>query len=282
MKRPRENSHQHSNCGENDNSRSPIEDMADKSLFPHVVAHSPRKQHSRRPQNQRNSTLFLPKNLLLGLCILVTLTFSGIPSLPAAHALSSSSSSTARNMGFTDSPRFSSDEFIFRRINEIQQVEETIEECIVPVTKCTQCTFSEQRSFDICKETGKWQKFKCIMPGETGTESGDDDPDYREETRSCKYTDFDNVFAMFQLQFFCLFIGVLSIISVKKQKKLSMSMFDRRKQQGATSLRENNNVGNNKRSDGHIAYDDEEDIEFTPMTNQQRERVPLVARMEII
>ena len=64
--------------------------------------------------------------------------------------------------------------------------------------------------------------------------------------------------------------------SVKKQKKLSLSMFDRRKQQGGSNNGgSSNGVGSNKRND-------EEDIEFTPMTNQQRERVPLVARMEVI
>ena len=80
----------------------------------------------------------------------------------------------------------------------------------------------------------------------------------------------------FQFQILCLVIGVLSIVSVKKQKKLSLSMFERRKQQGAAVVSRSNPItGSNKRND-------EEDIEFTPMTNQQRERVPLVARMEII
>ena len=52
-------------------------------------------------------------------------------------------------------------------------------------------------------------------------------------------------------------------------------MFDRRKQGGSNNGGSSNGVGSNKRND-------EEDIEFTPMTNQQRERVPLVARMEVI
>jgi hypothetical protein len=61
-------------------------------------------------------------------------------------------------------------------------------------------------------------------------------------------------------------------------------MFDRRKQ-GANGARSNATAGSSKRGSGRIADDDEE-IEFTPMTNQQREMTPLVesesVRMEII
>jgi hypothetical protein len=89
---------------------------------------------------------------------------------------------------------------------------------------------------------------------------------------------------------FCLLIGVLSIISVKKQKRLSSSIFDRRKQRGGANTNTNtNNVwsnsmnGSNKRGNSRSSIsDDEDEIEFTPMTNQQRERVPLVERLEII
>ena len=53
-------------------------------------------------------------------------------------------------------------------------------------------------------------------------------------------------------------------------------MFDRRKRQGGSNNGgSSNGVGSDKRND-------EEGIEFTAMTNQQRERVPLVARMEVI
>jgi len=80
---------------------------------------------------------------------------------------------------------------------------------------------------------------------------------------------------------FCFLIGSLSIISLRKQKRLSTSLFDRRKQQAANAVRPTSTVGSSKRSVGRIVEDDGE-IEFTPMTNQERERVPLVERMEII
>lgn len=85
-----------------------------------------------------------------------------------------------------------------------------------------------------------------------------------------------------RLQIFCLLIGSLAIVSVKKQKRLSFSLFDQRKQQRA-----NTTANNGKRSSDFVTEDDEE-IEFTPMTNQlQKEKVPLMeisnnVHMEII
>jgi len=40
-------------------------------------------------------------------------------------------------------------------------------------------------------------------------------------------------------------------------------------------------VGSSRRA-GSRSVEDDEEIEFTPMTNQKRERAPLVERMEII
>ncbi len=194
MKRPRESIH--SNCGENDIPLPPIESMAEMAAgegLPTPVTPSAREQQSRQHRNQRHCS-FLPKNLLLGLCLVAVLALSGI--VPTAHA-----SSTARNMSFANSA--SADGYDFLRHRRIEEKDSAVaepfatsnvEECTVPVTKCMECSFSEQKSFDVCKETGKWQKFKCIMPGSTGSE--DEDSDARFEMMSCKHTDFDNGIAM--------------------------------------------------------------------------------------
>ena len=63
-------------------------------------------------------------------------------------------------------------------------------------------------------------------------------------------------------------IGALAIISVKKQKRLSTSLFDQRKREAT------NTVANGNRSFSVSENDDE--IEFTPMTNQQKEMVSLM------
>ena len=90
-----------------------------------------------------------------------------------------------------------------------------------------------------------------------------------------------------RLQVICLLIGGLAIVSVRKQNRLSASMFDRRKQQrtpaASTSTANNNNRG--KRNSCIVTNNDDEEheIEFSTMTNQTtREMAPLVARMEII
>ncbi|VEU41517.1 unnamed protein product [Pseudo-nitzschia multistriata] len=151
--------------------------------------------------------------------------------------------------------------------------------CTVPDGKCTECTFSEQKTYDACKATGKWQKFECILvegEGETRRTEQEtplaDPAAPKHEMKSCKYTEFDEGFAMFELEVFCLLIGCLAFVSVRKQKRLSSSMFDRRKQQGPKAR---SRVGNGKRISDHIPGNGDE-IEFTPMTNQEKERVPLI------
>lgn len=272
MKRPRESTH--ASSGENDSPplEGRIEAVTCESFSPLIVS-SPREQRSpqHRCGSQRRSS-FRPRNVLFGACFIAVLALS---SLPAAHALPST-----RNIANVHSASgFEDAMFRQRRIEETKEAENESsnpEECTVPAGQCTQCTFSEQKTYEACKETGKWQEFKCFLPGEN---TGSEDEDVKVEMHSCKYTDFDNGLAMLQLQLFCLLIGGLAIVSVKRQKTVSMSIFDRRKQKGAPS---NSNMGHSKRSDHVRSADIEEDIEFTPMTNQQRERESLVAHMEVI
>lgn len=231
--------------------------------------------HTRSYKNRRNG---IPRTILVVACLIATMAFlSGHSSVVFAHASPTASISSAAFLGNSHTIRGS---FLqHRRIEEFQFSFEAAvvqssntQDCTEEAGKCTQCTFSEMKTYDACAETGKWQKFKCSGPQEEPEEG--EKPRYK--MMSCKHTDFENGVAMFQFQIFCVLIGVLSLGSVKKQKKLSLSMFDRRKQQGGSNNGgSSNGVGSNKRND-------EEDIEFTPMTNQQRERVPLVARMEVI
>uniref|UniRef100_A0A6V0CDC4 Uncharacterized protein n=1 Tax=Pseudo-nitzschia australis TaxID=44445 RepID=A0A6V0CDC4_9STRA len=170
--------------------------------------------------------------------------------------------------------------------------------CTIPAGKCMECTFSEQKAYEACQVTGKWQKFECILAGETATRrieqeasstmSSSSSADALFKMKSCKYTNFDEGFAMFELQVFCLLIGCLAFMSIRKHKRLSSSMFDRRKQQGTNvsfAMRSKSSVGNGKRSSACVLEDGDE-IEFTPMTNQEKEKVPLMEiqadHMEII
>ena len=80
------------------------------------------------------------------------------------------------------------------------------EECIIPAGKCMECTFSEQKAYEACQVTGKWQKFECILAGEAETRrieqealstmSSSSTSDTLFKMNSCKYTNFDEGFAM--------------------------------------------------------------------------------------
>jgi nicotinic acid mononucleotide adenylyltransferase len=137
------------------------------------------------------------------------------------------------------------------------------QEVCTPIEKCQQCTFSEQKEYEACKETGRWAKFECSLPTELTSST-------RMEMMSCKYTEADEEFAMVRLQMMCFLIGSIAVMSVRKQKRLSASLFDQRKQGGEPM----NGAPGRKNSMFETAND--EQIEFTPMTNQEREKVPLM------
>ena len=194
MKRQRENKRALI-CGENDFSPLPSEG----SVLDGTVALAC-SQHSLQRQSRRRS-IFLPRNLWIGACFVAVL--SGIASLPVAHA-------STRNIASAKSNVLDSrgDAFVWhRRIEEEESEFESespdeaeplsspsnIEECTVPAGKCIQCTYSEQKTFDACKENGRWQKFMCPSPDNEGSEKEDD---ARHEMLSCKHTDLENGIAM--------------------------------------------------------------------------------------
>lgn len=282
--------------------------------------------HHRRSRH-RSRRQIVPNTLFIGSCFVAALALmSGItqfPTLPVANASILTSTST-RTSGIAsemvvadlDLDNGISENFFNEMLRGGRRIEQfsaddddktastsstNAEECTVPAGTCMHCTFSEENMYDVCLETGRWQKFQCFLPGDSKTEEESQDPMYK--MKSCKHTDFEGGLAMIQLQTFCLLIGVLSIMSVKKQKRFSSSMFDRRKQRGGADTNSNSNSNTNTNSNSNTnamrsnamtesnmigrsrstIADDEDEIEFTPMTNQQRaERVPLVESLEII
>jgi hypothetical protein len=89
------------------------------------------------------------------------------------------------------------------------------------------------------------------------------------EIRSCKYTEADEEFAMVRLQMFCLLIGSMAFMSVKRQKKVSASLFDQRKQAAAPPKPPPTQRGR-RDSDAHT---NGEEVE---MARIDRETVPLL------
>lgn len=304
MKRPRENKYI---SEENIFSLSSILDGTTTTPVSSPRNWSPcRRRRSCRQSRQICSPLFVGSCFVAALAMMSGIT--PFPTLPVANASMTSTSGISSAMAATDvdididididngiSEKKWNEMLRGRRIEQSSSLNEsssTVEECIVPLGTCMHCTFTEQKVYDVCQETGRWQKFECILPGDSKTTTGSEEEsqDSMYKMKSCKYTDLEGGVAMIQLQMFCLLIGVLSIISVKKQKRLSSSIFDRRKQRGGANTNTNTNTvwsnsmnGSNKRGNSRSSIsDDEDEIEFTPMTNQQRERVPLVERLEII
>jgi hypothetical protein len=76
--------------------------------------------------------------------------------------------------------------------DQVDSTSSTAEECTIefpPVSKCTHCTFSDQKLNDVCHETGRWQKFACVFADESDSDEENPAPYY--VMKSCKYTDFD-------------------------------------------------------------------------------------------
>mmetsp|Transcript_27003 Transcript_27003/g.63393 ORF Transcript_27003/g.63393 Transcript_27003/m.63393 type:complete len:308 (+) Transcript_27003:213-1136(+) len=267
-------------------------------------------RNARRLRSRRRSGRSSPRRLLAGSCVAVV-AFASVMgtvfSLPAADAaVATGERGGAPATAKTDADAFRAGDggvpnalFRERRIEESDaspdqdassssssrpsEPSPEIEECAVPAGKCELCMYSDHRAEEVCRETGRWQKFECLLPDDSksaGTE-GEPSSDPAFKMKSCKHTDFDEGVAMLQFQSFCLLIGSLSLVSVRRQKRLSSSLFDRRKQHGPNAARSNPTAGSTKRAVGRIVEDYDE-IEFTPMTNQERERAPLVERMEII
>lgn len=302
MKRPRADK-----CisDERISSRSVYDDKTAAMVDGSTLTSSPRKCHRRTYRNRRTSPLSR-KTLLVGSCVVATLSLAlGIAPFPALPMVDASMTSTsviasAMKMKMTDpdidhnTSEEKWDNIIRRRrIEDLQQLEvspsldEVLKQstsasdlkCTEPAGQCMHCTFTEQKMYDVCLQTGRWQKFKCNPPVDAKSEEEAAAAVFT--SKSCKHTPFDEGVAMIQLQIFCLLIGWLSIMSVRRHKRQSSNMFDRRKQQGANVTKSNSTAELGRKTSTFIA-EDEDEIEFTPMTNQQRERIPLVERMEII
>ena len=162
---------------------------------------SSRDQPTFQSRSFRNRRKVISNNLLVGACCIATMAFFlGHSSVAFAHASATASTGSISSAAFLDNRDTIRGAFLqHRRIEEDQDSFEAAvvqssdaQECTEEAGKCTQCTFSEIKTYDACAETGKWQKFKCSGPQEETEEAGK--PRY--EMMSCKHTDFENGVAM--------------------------------------------------------------------------------------
>lgn len=214
MKRPRED--KHAMIGQENNIFQQSSSLKSRTAVTETGTAStpspfPREWSSCHRRSRRSSPV-LPKFLLAGCCFIAALLFvtnsASFPSLPVADASRATTGFDADHYFLRDQK----DDFTFlRRLkrkkdkvsSDDDEEEEPLqqsssssnaEECTVPAGVCTRCTFTEQKTYEACHETGRWQRFKCVFPGDSGT--SEDEDDLRYEMMSCKHTPFDEGIAM--------------------------------------------------------------------------------------
>ena len=76
----------------------------------------------------------------------------------------------------------------------------------------------------------------------------------------------------------CALLGVLAIMSVKRNKRISASLFDQRKlgiqpgNNNQSSINGGSRSSDKKLRNSSYSSENDEEIEFTPMTNQQQQQ----------
>jgi len=131
------------------------------------------------------------------------------------------------------------------------------------IEKCEMCSFSDQKAVPVCKETGRREKRECVA------HDGDDSKSY-EDWFSCKYTDADEQFAMVRFQMICVVLGSMALISVRRLKRVTASLFDKRKM---AAREESRKAKEKRRSSEYVESHQDEEIEFSRI---DQETVPLV------
>jgi len=115
------------------------------------------------------------------------------------------------------------------------------------------------------------QRFECFS---NANDDADNEKSHeRAEIRSCERTQADEHFLMMQFMISCLVIGGVAVLSVRKQKRVSASLFDQRKFGAQQKPKRNTMVT------AVSSVADEGEIEFSTMssTNSTMEEIaPLV------
>ena len=70
------------------------------------------------------------------------------------------------------SPKAAADDFTLDLLSSSSDVE------CKSMGKCERCTFSEQKTYDSCKDTGRWEKFECTMAEALETSKSEDESEY--------------------------------------------------------------------------------------------------------
>lgn len=130
---------------------------------------------------------------------------------------------------------------------------------------CRRCTDGDRRDHPECQSTGIVSIVKCLTEEEEHTIM----------YQVCQRTKADEEFLMIRLQVFCLVLGVLSLLSVRKQKSNASSLFDQRmrtpKANGAIGI-ELSGTASKTRHEGTLSR----------MTSREEEKMPLTQHLDVV
>jgi hypothetical protein len=99
-----------------------------------------------------------------------------------------------------------------------------------PISECELCEEGPQRQSGTkgCEETGKHRKWSCPKHDDDEEE---DEEEYDIEYRSCKRTTIEEEYNVIRFEALCLLISLFSLRTVRREKLLNESLFDKLKRQ---------------------------------------------------
>jgi len=94
--------------------------------------------------------------------------------------------------------------------------------CVV-IEECAYCSDYKNDASDECKATGRRERIECnFLSSETSEEENE------RKYRSCRRTKKDDELLVMQLQLMCLLTSYFSLLSMRREKLKSVSLFDQR------------------------------------------------------
>ncbi len=140
---------------------------------------------------------------------------------------------------------------------------------------CHRCTDGDRRDHPECQSTGIISITKCST-------QEDESIIYQ----VCQRTKADDEFLMIQLQMFCLVLGVVSFLSVRRQRTTASSLFDQRQRMRTPKATGNNNNNNNNNNGaielGTTSKTRNNEGVLSRMNSRDEEKVPLTQQLDVI
>lgn len=144
-------------------------------------------------------------------------------------------------------------------------VHATAQESCTVLEACHRCTDGDRRDHPECQTTGIIAISKCTI----------DDNEDAVVYQVCQRTKADDEFLMIQLQVFCMILGIVSFLSVRRQKSTASSLFEQRQRMRTPKANSAIELGTTSktRHEGTLSRLSSREEEKVPLTQQRLEVV---------